>query len=88
MRVCLFTVAVDEAAVHAKESVSPEERHTFVAVNKRMVHRETLHQRGGLFNNPAVVSDLGPSNSRFQSPLIADAMSAAKLVDEVGMEGN
>lgn len=71
-------VRFEIVAVHYQKRVCGGESDPFVAVNKRMIIRQRLHQSCRLFENVVVVAALRPKGSSFNGTQVPDSCSTTE----------
>ena len=83
----LLGIRRETRAVDGQKSVRGGESSPLVAVNKRMVLREALPERGGFLDQIGVMPGLRPVESGFEQPGIPDTLGPAVAFDLIGMHG-
>lgn len=80
-------VEIQSEAVNTQEPGRDSDGRSLVSIDKGMILRKALEQRGGLFDDVALIAALRPAQSRFQGAAVADALCSTKQNNQARVSG-
>ncbi len=83
----LQVIEFQSKTVHAQERARDGNSRPLIPIDKRMILRKALKQRGSLFDDVPVISTLGTSQSRFEGAQVANTLRPAIQNNQARVSG-